>query len=77
MSDARITYSQAVRLGVEYADVKPGTVRQWIARGLVIRHPDGFDPDQIILWLDTIRDVNKARGAAVASHNRYSARRSA
>lgn len=77
MSGVRITYSGAVAMCVAWAGVKPGTARQWIARGLLERHDDGFDPDQIIQWIDTIRDTGKARGAAVASHNRYQTRRTA
>jgi hypothetical protein len=75
MSDVRITYNGAVEMCVAWCGVKPGTVRVWITRGLITRHPDGFDPDEIAQWIETVRNTEKARGAALASHIRYQTRR--
>lgn len=59
------------------AQVKPATIRQWIARGHVTRHHDGIDADELLTWIDTIRNNGKARGAMIASHVRHQTRRSA
>jgi hypothetical protein len=75
MSEVRITYSGAVEMCVAWSGVKAATVRVWISRGLITRYPDGFDPDEIALWLETTRNTEKARGAALASHVRYQTRR--
>lgn len=77
MSGHRITYSGAIHLCVTVGGVKPGTARVWISRGIITRHPDGFDPDEILQWLEQTRDIGKAVGAAVAAHNRYTTRRTA
>lgn len=52
MSGVRITYTGAVNLGMLLAGVKAGTVEQWITRGLITKHPDGYDPDEIMLWVE-------------------------
>lgn len=32
--------------------VKPGTIRRWVHDGRVIRHPDGYDVDELLQWID-------------------------
>lgn len=32
--------------------VKPGTIRLWVHRGQILRHPDGFDVDELLHWID-------------------------
>lgn len=74
MSGVRVDQAGIVRIGVAVAGVKPATVRQWITRGHLTRHVDGFDPDELILWVETIRNVGQARGAAHAAHVRHQKR---
>jgi hypothetical protein len=57
------------------AEVQPATIRKWVERGIITRHPDGYDLTELLHWIDTIRDTDKARGAVVASHVRYQTRR--
>lgn len=57
------------------AEVQPGTVRVWLTRGLITRHPHGIDLYELMHWLDTTRNMEQARGAAVAAHNRHRRRR--
>lgn len=75
MSGIRLTYAEIVRVGVDAAGVKPATVKKWIARGLVTRHADGYDPDEMLQWVETVRDTGKARGAVLAAHVRHQTRR--
>jgi len=70
MVTARVNLSQACSI----AEVKPGTIRQWVNRGLVVRYPDGYDVHELLLWLDQTRDEGKAQGGMVAAHVRYQER---
>lgn len=35
--------------------VQPGTVRQWVKRGVVTRHTDGYDVYELLHWVDVQR----------------------
>lgn len=59
------------------AQVQPATIRQWVRRQLVTRHIDGIDVDELLTFVDTIRNTGKARGALLATHARHQTRRSA
>jgi hypothetical protein len=41
------------------AEVQPATVRQWVARGIITRYPDGYDLTELLHWIDT-RNRNMA-----------------
>jgi len=69
----RVTTTHAANI----ADVKPATIRQWLVRGHLTRYPDGVDVDELMHWVDTIRNDGKARGAILAAHTRHQTRRSA
>lgn len=32
--------------------VKPGTIRRWVYDQRIIRHPDGYDVHELLLWVD-------------------------
>jgi hypothetical protein len=66
----RVDLSQACSI----AQVKPGTIRQWVNRGVVVRYPDGYDVYELLLWLDQTRNDGKAAGAAMAAHVQYQER---
>jgi ribosomal protein S12 methylthiotransferase accessory factor YcaO len=75
MSGVRVDRATIVSIAVSAAGVKPATVRQWIARGIITQHPDGYDPDELLQWIETTRNVDQARGAVHASHVRHQTRR--
>lgn len=77
MSGVRVDYATIVAIGCSAAKVKPATVRKWISRGLITRHDDGFDPDELFRWVETIRNLDQAVGGVVAAHNRHQTRRKA
>jgi hypothetical protein len=53
------------------AGVRVGTLRQWAARGLVTRSPDGrYDLRSVLARVDS-RQLGKARGAVLAAHVRH------
>jgi hypothetical protein len=60
MSGVRVTFAAAVRIGAFVAQVQPRTVEQWIHRGLITKHPDGYDPDEILTWIAN-RDAEMLR----------------
>lgn len=39
------------------AEVKPGTIRQWVARGFITRHRDGYDLAEILARIDGRNDA--------------------
>jgi hypothetical protein len=41
------------------AEVQPATIRKWVERGIITRHPDGYDLTELLHWIDT-RDRNMA-----------------
>jgi hypothetical protein len=42
--------------------IKPGTLRQWVARGHITRGPGGYDLEEIVDYLDS-RDTDTRRSA--------------
>lgn len=74
MSSVRITYTQAVNLGMVLAGVQRKTVVQWITRKHITRYDDGYDPDEIYEWVMTTRNSGKARGAQLATYARLTRR---
>jgi hypothetical protein len=43
-------------------DIKPGTLRAWVARGHISRGPGGYDLEEIVDYLDS-RDTDTRRSA--------------
>ena len=60
MSGVRITYTGVIRLGMYAANVKAKTVEAWITAGLITKHDDGYDPDEVLMWIQQ-RDPNALR----------------
>ena len=34
------------------AGVAKGTIRSWVHQGVVVRYPDGYDTQELQIWLD-------------------------
>jgi hypothetical protein len=39
-------------IAAKIAEVRPGTIRQWVNRGVINRYEDGYETAEILLWID-------------------------
>lgn len=42
-----------IAVAAEVAEVSPATIRSWVHRGLLTRHPDGFDLGEVLARVDS------------------------
>lgn len=41
-----------LQIAANICGVKPGTIRRWVHDHRVTRHPDGYDVDELLHWID-------------------------
>jgi hypothetical protein len=51
------------------AEVQPATIRKWVERGIITRHPDGYDLTELLHWIDT-RRPDASTSSATANTSR-------